>query len=96
LGLATPEEIRSAKKRRGFAIREAVIARFIATRDSKGISIRSLAERSGLTRATIRNIERGEQSPSLETLVQLADGLEVDLPEILTDAIKQHPRPRES
>jgi len=92
LGLATPEDIRTARKRRGLTIRESVIRHLTEVRSQKRISIRKLSELSGLSRATIRNIESGQQSPSLETLIQLTDGLEVDLPGVIRDMASVHPK----
>ena len=73
-------------------IRESVIRHLTEVRSQKRISIRKLSELSGLSRATIRNIESGQQSPSLETLIQLTDGLEVDLPGVISDMASVHPK----
>lgn len=48
-------------------------------RNGRSITQDELAERSGLSVDSIRRIERGALSPSLETIQKLADGLDVSL-----------------
>ena len=58
----------------------------IATvRDSLGISVEELAERSGCDAALIRRIEAGQLSPSLAPLVKIARALGVRLGTLLDD-----------
>ena len=45
----------------------------------KGLSMNALAERAGLNQSAISLLERGLRSPNLETLLRLAEALEVDL-----------------
>jgi transcriptional regulator with XRE-family HTH domain len=58
-------------------------------REDRGISKYALAERSGLSEQMIGYVERGMRSPSLETIVRIAAGLEVDLFEIIKRAYKK-------
>jgi transcriptional regulator with XRE-family HTH domain len=59
----------------------------IATvRDSLGLSVEELAERSGCEAALIRRIEVGELSPSLAPLIKIARVLGVRLGTLLDDA----------
>jgi transcriptional regulator with XRE-family HTH domain len=51
--------------------------RIKAVRNSIGLSVGALAERSGLSKALISQIENGKTSPSLSTLDRLADSLGV-------------------
>ena len=44
-----------------------------------GLTLETLAERTGMTPARISRVERGVQSPTVNTLERLADGLGVDL-----------------
>jgi transcriptional regulator with XRE-family HTH domain len=53
--------------------------RLRALRSERGLSIRALAELSGLNVNTLSLIENGKTSPSVSTLQQLAHGLEVPI-----------------
>ncbi|MFQ5581603.1 MAG: helix-turn-helix domain-containing protein [Mariprofundaceae bacterium] len=44
-------------------------------RESKGLSLRALAEAAGVSPATLSQVESGQTSPSVATLEKLADGL---------------------
>lgn len=46
-------------------------------RNSKGYSIRQLVRMSGLSKSTIQKIERNKCSPSINTVENLAQALEV-------------------
>lgn len=59
------------------------IARARKTVRPKSLSQQQLAERAGLTRGSIANIERGHQHPPLETLFRLARALEVEVQVLL-------------
>src|SRR5512132_253670 len=50
-------------------------------RESRGISMRTLATRSGLSANALSMIERGRTSPSVSTLYKLADALGVPVTE---------------
>ena len=52
-------------------------ARIKALRTNLGISQETLAIRASLHRTYISDIERGARNPSLETMAQLAEALEV-------------------
>jgi transcriptional regulator with XRE-family HTH domain len=54
-------------------------------RKADGLSQELLAERAGLHRTEISLIERGKRDPRLETLRQLADGLDTTLSDLLED-----------
>lgn len=51
-------------------------------RKSKGISIRQLAAASNLEFSQIQRIEKGKVNFAFSTLCALADGLEMDLPNL--------------
>lgn len=53
-------------------------ARVREVRQARGLSQEALADRSGQHRTYIGHIERGETSPTLASIVQLAKALEVD------------------
>jgi transcriptional regulator with XRE-family HTH domain len=48
-------------------------------RESRGISMRTLATRSGLSANALSMIERGKTSPSVSTLYKLADALGISI-----------------
>ena len=48
-----------------------------------GLSLRDLAERSGVGAATLSQVERGESSPTLAVAARIADGLELSLSQLL-------------
>lgn len=48
-------------------------------RIKRGISQEGLADMAGLARSTMGFVERGEQSPSLQTITKVANALDMDL-----------------
>lgn len=48
-------------------------------RVKRGISQEILADMAGIARSTMGIIERGEQSPSLQTVAKVANALQVDM-----------------
>ena len=54
-------------------------------RQDKGLSIRQLAATSGLEYSQIQRIEKGKVNFAFTTLIALAQGLEVDLHELLAE-----------
>lgn len=57
--------------------------RLLAARRERGLSLRDLAERLGVSRSLISQIERGKARPSVSTLFRLVSELDVSLDEIL-------------
>src|SRR6187551_2297574 len=55
-------------------------------RHARGWSLADLAERSGVSKATISKIERGEMSPTAVTLVRLAGAFDLTLAGLLVRA----------
>jgi transcriptional regulator with XRE-family HTH domain len=65
---------------------EIVGARIRAIRQSRGLTLAELSARIGLTgRGNLSNLERGNVSPRLETLVKIAEGLEVPVALLVAD-----------
>lgn len=65
--------------------------RIRAARTERGITVAALAERSGLSKGLISQVETGKTSPSIATLEKLADGLGIPAAYLLLkdcDAIK--------
>lgn len=53
-------------------------------RAEKGYSDRRLAEKSGISKSEINNIENGKRSPTLDTLKKLADALGCRIEDLYT------------
>lgn len=81
--LVSPLSIASAKSCRRSAetnkVSESVGLQLRALRKTRRMSIRALAERSGLSVNTLSLIENGKTSPSVATLHQLAQSLNVPI-----------------
>src|ERR671912_764663 len=54
-----------------------------ALRDAMGLSLRDLAERSGVSAPMLSQVERGETSPTLAVAAKIAAGLELTLSQLL-------------
>jgi XRE family transcriptional regulator, regulator of sulfur utilization len=58
-------------------------ARVKALRESSGLSLRDLSERSGVSAPMLSQVERGETSPTLTVAARIATGLELRLSQLL-------------
>ena len=63
--------------------RPAVGLRVHALREAMGLSLRDLAERSGVSAPMLSQVERGETSPTLAVAAKIAAGLELTLSQLL-------------
>lgn len=54
-----------------------------ALRDNMGLSLRDLAERSGVSATTLSQVERDESSPTLQVAARIAAGLDLKLSQLL-------------
>src|SRR5687768_15287222 len=54
-----------------------------ALREAEGLSLRDLAERSGVSAPMLSQVERGETSPTLQVAARIAQGLELRLSQLL-------------
>jgi transcriptional regulator with XRE-family HTH domain len=63
-------------------------------RETAGLSLRMLAERSGVSSSMISDIERGTKSPTVTTLVRLAQALGTSAAALLDPGATQTPRIR--
>jgi XRE family transcriptional regulator, regulator of sulfur utilization len=61
----------------------AVGARVKALREAEGLSLRDLAERSGVSAPMLSQVERGETSPTLTVAARIATGLQLRLSQLL-------------
>lgn len=64
--------------------------RIKALRDAMGLSLRDLAERSGVSAPMLSQVERGETSPTLAVAEKIAAGLELTLSQLLRLDEGQH------
>ena len=58
-------------------------ARVKALREAEGLSLRDLAERSGVSAPMLSQVERGETSPTVALAERIASGLELRLSQLL-------------
>ncbi len=58
-----------------------------ALRQAQGWKLRDVAERSGLSVSTLSKVERGQLSLTYDRLIQLADGLDVDISTLFSGAL---------
>jgi XRE family transcriptional regulator, regulator of sulfur utilization len=61
----------------------AIGARVRALREAQRLSLRDLAERSGVSAPMLSQVERGETSPTLQVAARIAAGLELRLSQLL-------------
>jgi transcriptional regulator with XRE-family HTH domain len=54
-----------------------------ALREAEGLSLRDLAERSGVSAPMLSQVERGETSPTLQVAERIASGLQLRLSQLL-------------
>jgi transcriptional regulator with XRE-family HTH domain len=57
--------------------------RIRALRDAMGLSLRDLAERTGVSAPMLSQVERGETSPTIAVATRIASGLELTLSQLL-------------
>jgi transcriptional regulator with XRE-family HTH domain len=58
-------------------------------RQRRKISKYTIGERSGLSQQMVGYVERGMRNPSFETIMRMADALEVDLEKIIARARRE-------
>jgi transcriptional regulator with XRE-family HTH domain len=61
-----------------------------ALRHERGWTLESLAERSGVSRAMISKLERGEKNPTLVVAAKVAEGLGVSLSQLVGIEARRH------
>ena len=65
-------------------------------RERQGISMNVLSERAGLSQAMISLVERDLRNPTLDTLLRIANALDLDLGKIISKATLAAGRKRKS
>lgn len=70
----------------GKELKSLIATRIKAARQAKGVTQEELAEAIDRTVETISNLERGKSLPSLQTLMIIANALDMSISELLEDA----------
>lgn len=60
-----------------------------ALRHERGLTVRELAERAGVSSGTISKIEHATMSATIDTLAAVAQGLDVGLGDVLADVAER-------
>src|SRR4051794_38621210 len=75
--------VAAAEKARPSVAEPAVGSRVRALREAMGLSLRDLAERSGVSAPMLSQVERRETSPTLAVATKIAAGLDLSLSQLL-------------
>lgn len=70
------------KKQSEAEIRRCLALRLAAARRQRGWTQQALAQRSGVPRSYIADLEGERRNPSIATLLRIANGLEIPLAEL--------------
>lgn len=82
--MTAPVTTKTARLARGEADAGAQVGRRIRLlREVRGLSLRDLAQRSGVSAPMLSQVERGETSPTLAVASKIAAGLELSLSQLL-------------
>ena len=76
------------------AVAREVVRLLREARETRGISMNVLAQRSGLSQASISLIERNLRVPNLDTLLRITEVLEVDLGKLIQKAMRDARNPK--
>ena len=79
------------------SLREAIASNVLRLlreeRETRGLSMNVVAQRAGLSHSIVSLVERDLRNPTLDTLLRIAEVLEIDLGEVIKqakiDAVKQ-------
>ena len=61
-------------------------------RERQKLSKYAVAQRSGLSQSMIARVERGTRIPTLDTVLRMADALDVDFAQIVVRAKRSQPK----
>lgn len=74
------------------SLRDAIISNVVRLlreeREKRGLSMNVVAQRAGLSHSIVSLVERDLRNPTLDTLLRIAEAVEIDLGEVLTRAGK--------
>ncbi len=76
-----------AAEKRSFHVGEKIRA----VRERKGCTLKTIAQRAGVSESLISQIERNKVSPAIDTLLSIADALEIDLEYLFSEYRQQRP-----
>ena len=71
----------------------AIVRALRAERERQHLSMERLAEKAGLSQGMISLVERDLRNPTIETLLRIAEALDVNLGRIVLRAIAQSKNP---
>ncbi len=73
------------------SVKELIGRRIKEARQAKGLSQEALSEKIGMSAKYLSSVERGKENPTLDTLIKLADALEVETSELFNYQHKRSP-----
>ncbi|HPX26320.1 MAG TPA: helix-turn-helix transcriptional regulator, partial [Treponemataceae bacterium] len=62
-----------------------------AVRERKGLTLKTVANQAGVSESLVSQIERNKVSPAIDTLLNLADVLDINLEFLFEEYRKDHP-----
>ena len=65
--------------------------RIAALREQKNLSVNKLANMAGISQSFLRDIERGQKNPTVETLSYFCEALNITLTEFFSDNNEVNP-----
>lgn len=71
-------------------LRDAIVSNVVRLlreeREKRGLSMNVVAQRSGLSHSIVSLVERDLRNPTLDTLLRIAEAIEIDLGKVITRA----------
>ncbi|MCR5440381.1 MAG: XRE family transcriptional regulator [Selenomonas sp.] len=71
------------------SINEIIAANLQRLREERNLSFGQLAERSGVSKVMLSQIEKGEGNPTINTIWKIANGLEVDYSQLIAPPMRK-------
>lgn len=62
-----------------------------SVRERKGLTLKTVAQKAGVSESLVSQIERNKVSPAIDTLLNLADALDINLEFLFEEYRKDHP-----
>ena len=86
--LSVPDDTEQTPAREAASLAKAVCERLKANRLERGLSIYRLSQLSGLNERAIDFIEKGERTPTIDTIARIALAMGVKVSEVINEAEK--------